>query len=147
MMSDLYRLVYYSRNCIKGTPDQVAAGVDAILHSAWRNNASLGVTGALIFNAGIFAQVLEGCRQDVKATFERIQDDPRHSDVRVLAFEQAPHRGFPAWSMAFVGSSREGEDLFGHIGDATDFRAERMQGERVFEILHRIAIEEETHAT
>ena len=146
MTTNFYRLVYYSRNRIQGTAAEVTAKVDAILESAQRNNALLGVTGALIFNAGIFAQVLEGDRPDVALTFERIQRDTRHGDVQVLAFEEVQNRGFPAWSMAFVGRSREGENLFGHIGEATGFEAKRMEGERIFEIMRAIAIEEEARA-
>jgi hypothetical protein len=143
MASDLNRLVYFSRNRIPGTPTEVAAEVDAILTSAQRNNSLLCVTGALIFNAGIFAQALEGARRDIELTFERIQRDERHSDVEVLGFEEVQNRQFPSWSMAFVGRSREGENLFGHIGEATGFEAKRMQGERIFEIMRAIAIEEE----
>jgi hypothetical protein len=55
-------------------------------------------------------------------------------------------RQFPSWSMAFVGRSREGENLFGHIGEATGFEAKRMEGERIFEIMRAIAIEEEARA-
>jgi hypothetical protein len=143
---NLYRLVYYSLNRIQGTAAEVTAKVDAILESSQRNNALLGVTGALIFNAGIFAQVLEGDRQDVALTYERIQRDTRHGDVQVLAFEEVQDRVFPAWSMAFVGRSREGENLFGHIGEATDFEAKRMESERIFEIMRAIVIEEEARA-
>lgn len=146
MASDLNRLVYYSRNRIPGSPAEVAAEVDAILASAQRHNSLRRVTGALIFNAGIFAQVLEGTRHDIESTFERIQRDVRHSDVEVLAFEEVQTRQFPSWSMAFVGRSREGENLFGHIGEATGFEAKRMEGERIFEIMRAIAIEEEARA-
>jgi hypothetical protein len=48
--------------------------------------------------------------------------------------------------MAFVGRSREGENLFGHISEATGFEARRMEGERIFEIMRAIAIEEEARA-
>jgi hypothetical protein len=143
MTSGLHRLVYYSRNRITGTPAEVAAEVDAILASAQRNNSLIDVTGALIFNAGIFAQVLEGARRDIEVTFERIQRDERHGDVQVLAFEEVESRGFPSWSMAFVGRSREGQNLFAHIGEATGFEAKRMEGGRIFRIMCAIAMEEE----
>ncbi len=146
MATSLHRLVYYSRNRILGTPAEVAAEVDIILASAQRNNSLNHVTGALIFNAGIFAQVLEGTCHDVELTFEQIQRDPRHGDVQVLAFEEVQSRGFPLWSMAFVGRSREGQNLFGHIGEATAFEAKRMEGERIFEIISAIAVEEEVRA-
>ena len=87
--------------------------------------------------------MLEGTRHDIELTFERIQRDPRHGNVEVLAFEEVQNRGFPSWSMAFVGRSREGQNLFGHVGEATAFEAKRMEGERIFEIIRAIAVEEE----
>ena len=111
-MEPLYRLVYYSRNLIPGHPADIEAEIDSILQSARRNNAPLGVTGALIFNSGVFAQALEGPRHSIEGVFERIQRDRRHADVQVLAFEATPERRFPNWSMAFVGRSAEGRNLF-----------------------------------
>jgi hypothetical protein len=139
----LYRLVYYSRNLIPGGPADIAAEIESILQSARRNNAPLGVTGALIFNSGVFAQVLEGPRQNLERIFERIQLDQRHADAHVLAFEVTPERRFPSWSMAYVGRSVEERNLFSRIGDATGFEAKRLEGERVLEILSSIAVEEE----
>jgi len=139
----LHRLVYFSRTFIPGKPAEIAVEIESILESARRNNAQRSVTGALIFNSGIFAQVLEGALQDIEQTFERIQRDARHGDVHVLAFEGTSIRRFPSWSMAFVGRSAEGRDLFSGIAEATGFEAERMQGERVLEIVNSIAIEEE----
>jgi Sensors of blue-light using FAD len=146
MTADLHRLVYYSRNRIPGPPAEVAAEVDAILASARRNNAAIGVTGALIFSAGIFAQVLEGARHDIEVIFEHIQRDERHGDVQVLAFEAVLKREFPAWSMAYVGRSREGQELVGHIADATGFDPKRLEGERILGIIRAIASEEESPA-
>lgn len=142
----LHRLVYYSRNRIPGAPAEIASQIDAILAASRRNNAMIGVTGALIFNSGIFAQVLEGSRHDIEATFERIQRDERHGDVQVLAFEETAGRAFPSWSMAFVGRSLEGQNIFGKIGDSTGFEQKRLEGERVFEIMRTIALDEEARA-
>jgi len=146
MASDLYRLVYHSRNLISGIPTQIAAEVAKILEASQRNNSQVAVTGALIFNTGMFAQVLEGARKDIEATFEQIQRDERHGDVEVLAFEEAQSRGFASWSMAFVGRSLENENLFAHIGRDTGFEAKRLEGEHIFRIMHDLAIDEETRA-
>jgi len=139
----LYRLVYYSRNLIPGEPAEIEAEIGSILRSARRNNAPRCVTGALLFNCGVFAQVLEGARHDIENIFERIQRDPRHADVHVLAFEETASRRFPSWSMAFIGRSAEGGALFSWIAEGTGFDAKRMEGERVLEIITAIAIEEE----
>ena len=146
MAHDLYRLIYFSRNLVLGDANEIAAEIDAILTESQRNNAKVEVTGALIFNSGIFAQVLEGPRRAIETTFERIQRDERHGDVTVLDFDHAATRGFPSWSMAFVGRSRQGQDLFSHIGAKTGFETKRMEGERIFAILRDIAMEEEARA-
>jgi hypothetical protein len=145
-MTKLYRLVYFSKNRIIGGPAQIAVEVQSILASAERNNPRLGLTGALIFNAGIFAQVLEGPCDSVEATFEKIQQDHRHGEVQVLAFDHADDRVFAKWSMGFFGQSRQGQDLFGHIAKDTGFSTDGLEGARLFKIIREIAFDEEARA-
>ena len=145
-MTKLYRLVYFSRNKISGGPTRIAAEVQSILAASQRNNPPLELTGALIFNAGLFAQVLEGPCSSVEATFEKIQQDVRHGDVQVLAFEPVEERVFARWSMGYFGQSREGQDLFGHIAKATGFSIDTIQGQRLFKIICDLALEEEARA-
>ncbi len=142
-MSDIHRLVYTSRNLIPGTEDEQVAIVSQILETSQRNNGKVGVTGALLFNSGSFAQVLEGPRVAVEATFERIQRDPRHSDVSVLQCEPVESRGFPTWSMAFIGQSVRGRALWTEIAGRTQFDLNRIDGDQLFATLHRIVVEEE----
>ena len=47
--------------------------------------------------------VLEGPLPAVERTFERIQCDPRHSDVVVLHVLRSDRRDFAEWSMAYAG--------------------------------------------
>ena len=144
--TDSHRLVYYSRNLVPGSLADIATEIEAILAASQRNNSRVGVTGALIFNSGIFAQVLEGGLREIETTFERIQQDERHGEVQVLSFEAVESRGFPSWSMAFVGRSIEGKDLFSHIGDMSGYNAKRMEGDRIFRIMCDIALHEERRA-
>ncbi|XYD06639.1 BLUF domain-containing protein [Methylobacterium sp. NMS12] len=142
-MSDLYRLVYASKNLLQGPEPEAAAAVRQILDAPRRNNAALDVTGALMFNAGAFAQVLEGPRRGVEATFERIQRDLRHDDVTVLQCGPAESRGFANWSMAFVGASRSGQARFSGLATESGFDLARLDGDRVFAMLHGLVLEEE----
>ena len=103
MPGTLHRLVYLSRNRIAGTA--IDAEITAILATARRNNARHGVTGALLFSADTFAQVLEGPLAAIERTFERIQCDARHDDVTVLQIVPIKRRAFPDWSMAFAGTA------------------------------------------
>jgi hypothetical protein len=144
--AELHRLIYCSRNRISGSSADTIAEIEGILSAAQRNNAACDITGALIFNSGIFAQVLEGSRGGIETTFERIQRDPRHGDVNILAFEPTPQRFFPSWSMAFVGRSHAGRDLFSHIAFSTGFDERRLEGERILSLIQEIALEEENVA-
>jgi hypothetical protein len=103
MSDSLYSLAYFSRNAIDGSGPEVQAQIAQILASARRNNAREGVTGALLFSDGCFAQVLEGRRSDVEGVFESIQCDPRHADVTILHLHEVDRRSFGEWSMAFGG--------------------------------------------
>lgn len=76
--------------------------LEEILATARRNNARLGVTGALVYSARRFAQVLEGPPEAVEQIFETIQCDLRHDHVTVLEVADVTERAFGAWSMAFV---------------------------------------------
>ncbi len=102
MTNDLYRIVYCSRNLIQseGTAGDHDRELSGILQSARTNNASQGVTGALLFNEECFAQVLEGPRRSVEQIFEKIQRDRRHGQVTVIDNGSADRRDFPDWAMA-----------------------------------------------
>lgn len=142
-MTDLTRLIYTSRNLLAGGGDARVSAVAEILATSQANNARVGVTGALLFNGGAFAQVLEGPRRAVEATFERIQRDPRHGDVAVLQCAPVADRGFPRWSMAFVGQSPRGRALWAEIAGRTGFDLARIEADGLFATLHAIVMEEE----
>jgi hypothetical protein len=143
MTASLHRLVYYSRNRIAEPSEQALATLRAILDASRTHNARCGVTGALMFNSGCFAQVLEGPLGHVEETFERIQQDERHGDVSLLALDPVADRSFPNWSMGFVGASLEDAERFETLGRQSDFDPARLTGERLHEILCELALERE----
>ncbi len=102
MNTDLFRLVYCSRNMIPAQQGDPAIEVEQILDASRANNAREGVTGALLYSDGCFAQVLEGGLDAVQRTFERIQCDPRHGEVIMLQAGHADGRLFGAWDMALA---------------------------------------------
>jgi hypothetical protein len=44
---------------------------------------------------------LEGPRNEALKIWEKIQEDPRHQQVRLLKMEDIAERSFSAWSMRF----------------------------------------------
>jgi hypothetical protein len=143
MSASIYRLVYYSRNHVAQDAAGFTAEVENILAKSRFNNVRDDITGALMFNAGCFAQVLEGPLEQIEAAFERIQQDERHGEVSLLTMEPIDARSFPNWAMGFVGLSDDNAARFAGIGIASGFDPSRFSGDKLHAILRDLAIEEE----
>ncbi len=102
MNESLCRILYCSKNLISYEENQQEKMLSNILQTARRKNPEQNVTGALFYNSGYFAQVLEGPKKSIEKVFERIQQDERHGDVTVLECSECETRDFGEWSMAHV---------------------------------------------
>ena len=96
----LVRLLYASRAVDTVNPDDLLT----ILRQSKANNPGEGITGVLCccLKERIFMQVLEGGRSAVNRRYIRIAQDPRHTDVELLSYEEIGERRFAAWSMGQV---------------------------------------------
>lgn len=96
----LVQIVYHSRNRLNSSPDRSQLDLlRSVLSASQCNNARDGITGFLLFDRSWFFQILEGERAQVLATYDRIQKDPRHADVTLMALREMRARSFPGWSM------------------------------------------------
>lgn len=102
MIRPLERLTYFSCNLLRGPRWRVTEEVDALLTVARIRNAHLRITGALLFNDGCFAQILEGQSDDLSWLFASISADPRHCNVTLLQRAAVAERAFPDWAMQYV---------------------------------------------
>ena len=98
----LVRLMYASRAIEPVRPETL----NAILKKSTQNNPASGVTGVLCFSGDIFLQVLEGGRLQVSKLYNRIAQDPRHTDVALLSYDEIEERSFAGWSMGQVNMGR-----------------------------------------
>lgn len=146
MSETMYRLVYYSRNTIVEGEATLRENIDQILVSSRKNNVRDNITGALLFNSGCFAQVLEGPLDKVEAGFERIQQDDRHGEVSLLALDPIERRSFPNWAMGYVGSSLVEATRFFAIGQNSGFDLARLNGDEIHSLLKDLALAEEAAA-
>lgn len=80
--------------------------LDGMLKTWRKNNADLGLTGALLLCDGSFVHVLEGTPNGVKKMRARVVADPLHSNVRNLREQACIKRHFSSWPLAYVGPSR-----------------------------------------
>lgn len=90
-----------------------------ILEQARRNNARDDVTGALAFGKGKFIQILEGPSDKLDGLLQRLDDDLRHENLRVLVRREAVRRDFEGWSMV---SPRLAPTELGALLDLTEDR-------------------------
>ena len=97
-MKKIFHLLY-TRRC----PQPITSELQqSILESARRHNTSDQITGFLVSRDGYFMQLLEGNEVKVRDCFRRIELDPRHEDLVVLAMVDSTERLMPFWSMAQV---------------------------------------------
>jgi hypothetical protein len=95
----LFRLSYFSM--VMDGPS--AADLEEIIAISVRNNEAVGITGMLVFRDGFFAQLLEGPRAEVCATYNRVARDARHCEVTVVEAGPVDRRLFPTCWMALAG--------------------------------------------
>jgi hypothetical protein len=98
-MTNYWRLIYTSRR----TCTDAAASYDEVADIqavATGNNQRSALSGALIASPSRFAQVLEGPRPALEATFERISCDSRHDDLLVMSFAPADQPAFHDFRLA-----------------------------------------------
>lgn len=103
----LIRCLYASRTTTPLGPDVL----DAMLEQSRRNNPRLGITGLLCVSDNVFIQVLEGGRDAVNELLWTIARDPRHTNVRLLAYEEISERRFGQWTMGHVNLAKVNASL------------------------------------
>jgi hypothetical protein len=107
----IYRLIYYSRNILATTlcGDQLESAVNEIVTASRRHNEADHLTGCLMCSVSAFAGVLEGPREAVERTFDRISADPRHTDVMAVSLTPAERPQFPGLPLALAWRAQPGE--------------------------------------
>ncbi|MGL4528076.1 MAG: BLUF domain-containing protein [Aestuariivirga sp.] len=98
----IVRCLYASRAAAPLKP----AVIEGILEQSRTQNPPRGITGILCYSGDVFIQVLEGGRDEVCELFNAIVRDPRHTHVRLLAYDEIRERKFSNWTMGHVDLSR-----------------------------------------
>ncbi|GAB4558854.1 MAG: hypothetical protein Tsb007_20100 [Rhizobacter sp.] len=63
--------------------------VKDIWQTSRQRNATLGLTGAVVFDGERFCELLEGPVLDISSVYRDVEDDPRHTGLRVLHISSA----------------------------------------------------------
>ena len=126
----LYHLCYVSTAAVDFSDEALVA----LLGEARSANTDRDVTGLLLYREGSFYQVLEGSESAVMATFQDIEGDPRHKEVRVLFNGETESREFADWQMGFL--NLDGMDIESLSG-FSDFLSRDAQPQEFLETLSR----------
>ena len=88
------------------------AAIEDILECSRVNNAKHNVTGALYFSRYFFFQVLEGDVATINALYQKILNDPRHSNCLLMDYGTIDKRIFTEWSMGYVSENLNVKNIF-----------------------------------
>ena len=110
----MIQVSYVSRATEPMTPEKLLE----LLMQCRRNNARKKVTGMLLYGNGTFLQAIEGEEDVIDDLVKTIDDDPRHTDIRVLKRKSIPSRQYADWSMGF---DQVTEDNLGQAEGITNF--------------------------
>jgi len=97
-ITPLYSLIYRSQ--ASRAVHEVT--LTSLVRKARLYNQQARITGLLLYAKGQFLQVLEGPEPVLSDLYARINDDPRHYDVRTLAYGPIELRSFGRWPMAYA---------------------------------------------
>ncbi len=132
----LVRLLYASRST-ELISEEFA---DAILETARKHNAHLGITGVLcIYESGdTFLQVLEGGREQVNGLYNNIIRDQRHSDITLLHYSEITQRRFSSWRMGKVNLSKVNRSTILKFSPSSALDPFALQGEAALRLLEEL---------
>ncbi len=103
-MSQLVQIIYISR--ASSVPERQVNAVDPvvarILAKSRANNRKNGLVGVLYFGDGCFFQCLEGEESAVDTLYAKLEQDPRHRDLKVISRKPIAAPTFQDWSMKYV---------------------------------------------
>jgi hypothetical protein len=93
----MHRIIYLSSG-IKIFSDEE---INDLLKVSRNNNEKNGITGLLLYSDGNFMQILEGEKEAVESTYNKILNDTRHRNIILISKEPIKKRNFKEWKMGY----------------------------------------------
>jgi len=92
------------------TGHDIATDLAAIARVSHARNPRHGITGALVYDAGRFVQMLEGPEGEIDALMARIRHDPRCAEIVTLYDHAIEARSMGAWAMLMLRTDAQREE-------------------------------------
>jgi hypothetical protein len=118
----LTRLISYSES--RGPMDRKT--LQHILVAARDHNMRDEITGILCYSEKYFLQVLEGARELLSRTFQRISANETHQGLVIVSCLPTDARAFPNWWMAYINDAESVAELSIKYSGSSDFRPDLM---------------------
>jgi len=115
-------------------PDLGQDDVFQIVQTSAQNNGDAGLGGFLVYLNGSFFQVLEGPDNELQQTLGRIQQDDRHTDLKILSDCPIEKPQFSRWRMRRIVLNSERE-----IPSIVSQLDEELHDTEVVALLHHFA--------
>lgn len=126
----MIRLIYVSRT------DKLTFETNKnILSTSCSFNQEKNISGALIYGLGFFIQCLEGNDQTVEELYDKICQDTRHYDVKLVSKTDIDQRHFSEWNMSLMNLS-----AYKIITEQTDFNPYEMDGEQLLALIDQVSM-------
>ncbi len=94
----LARLLYYS----SASEHLQQNDIRSILSKSIKYNTHKNITGVLVYDKHYFMQLLDGDRDEVNELYNRVIQDPRHSNIRLIHYGALAGQRFTEWSMGIA---------------------------------------------
>jgi hypothetical protein len=135
MSQQLVRLTYASTATFESdAKGGIEAEVARILLQSRKNNPKNELGGVLHYGNGYFFQCLEGPRDHVNRTYQKLLKDPRHKNVQVLTTASIKDRLFKDWSMKYLALEENLSQLLKARGQ-TSFNPYALDEQAIDELL------------
>lgn len=141
----MFHLIYTSQ----ARQSFAAADLKRLLTRSRLNNGDINVTGMLIYRDGVFLQALEGNETSVRKVFKRLENDPRHTGVKILRNGNSfgKRRIFGEWSMGFINPLNNAQVLKGFVDLPVSQDLLTLDGARAMQLLSACGgVPKEAHA-
>jgi hypothetical protein len=135
----IYQIVYYSRNTIYGDEETYLKNVKRILAGARCNNKLREITGFLLSDRSWFFQVLEGEKQALAATLNKIYADTRHTGLTIIQNQLIVTRSFDNWSMGCSVKTPEKYTIFSRHGVGVQLDPRKLSAESIISLAYDLA--------
>jgi len=133
--TDIVQLLYLSR----ASEAMSDARLSELLEEIRARNEQNELTGLLLYGGQHFYQIIEGAHATVTATFAKILQDTRHTDVTQIATREVPERRFPKWWMGFRSLNPEdikNNPVFHDLRSPDTLAQFPARGDEFFEVMY-----------